>query len=315
MIYPRKGVLYVWRQHAYSDRVDLEDALKRLYELGAARSPVSLKDLADASTIPLSKAQILTNRLVSKHWVDKRIGNGIQLTGNGERKALQIIRAHRVWESYLAKEGTAIEDLHEAADKREHSTTPSKIREMESDLGHPKRDPHGDVIPTPIGEISVEQGVPLAKWPLDREARVVHVEDEPRELFTQLVAMGLTSGARLRIVKQEPNRILVHSQHLQHMLAPETAERIFVLEAPPETVPLSELLTGEHGIVEEIDESGKSMRRLLDIGVVPGSKIEVMRSAPLGDPVEFRIKDASISLRRHEANKIWVRKSDAATSA
>jgi len=102
--------------------------------------------------------------------------------------------------------------------------------------------------------------------------------------------------------------MLIHSQHLQHILAPETAERIFVVEAPSEAIPLGELLTGEQGEVIEIDESGKSLRRLLDIGLVPGSKVYTVRVAPLGDPIEFRIKGALISLRRHEANKIWIKR-------
>ena len=307
IFWPRKGLLYVWRRHRDSCRIEMEDAIKRLYELGAGQNPVSLKDMAGALEISLGEAENLTDRLLGKRWVRERQG-GLQLTDAGEQKALQITRAHRIWESYLAKEGAAIEDVHEAADRREHFTTPQKVEETESDLGHPKRDPHGDVIPSPNGEIFEEQGFPLLKWPLNREARVVHVEDEPKELFAQLIAMGLAAGARLKVIKHEPDRILVHSQHLQHILAPATAERILVVEVPAETMPLGELQTGEQATVQEIDESGKSMRRLLDIGIVPGSRIEVVRAAPLGDPIEFRIKDALISLRRHDANKVWVKK-------
>ncbi len=285
----------------------IEDAVKRLYELGMGQNSVSLRDIAGALEMSSDKTEKITEKLLSKHWISKS-NDDLQLTSTGEQKALQIIRAHRIWESYLANEGTAIEDLHEEADRSEHFATPQQIDAMEVELGYPKRDPHGDPIPSSNSEV-VESGLPLTQWPQDQEARIVHVEDEPKLLHSQLIAMGLASGAKIKIIKQEHNRILINSQHLQHVLAPATAEKIFVIEAPPEAVPLGDLLTGEEGIVEEVDESGKSLRRLLDIGIVPGSKINVVRSAPLGDPIEFRIKDAFISLRRHEANKILVKKS------
>jgi len=290
------------------ERIELEDAIKHLYELGAAGRLVPLNDMAHALGISPHKAGILAGKLIRKCLVIEQGRGNVRLTDIGERRALQIIRAHRIWESYLASKGTAIEDIHEKADRYEHFTKLKEIDEMESDLEYPRRDPHGDLIPNSNGEVHGEEGTPLTHWPPDREAQIVHVEDEPKDLFSQLVAMGLVPGARLEIIRREPHRLLVHSQHLQHILASETAQKIFVVDAPDTVMPLAELLVGEQGIVKEIDESGKPMRRLLDIGLVPGSKVEVVRVAPLGDPFEYRIKGALISLRRHEANKILVKR-------
>jgi Mn-dependent DtxR family transcriptional regulator len=125
MFWPCRGLLYVWRRQKESDRIVIEDAIKRLYELGMGQNPVSMKDMAGTLEISPSEAENLRDRMINKHWISKR-KDGLLLTSTGEVKALQIIRAHRIWESYLAKEGTAIEDLHEKADRSEHFTTPQK---------------------------------------------------------------------------------------------------------------------------------------------------------------------------------------------
>jgi Fe2+ transport system protein FeoA len=308
----RKGFLHSWKSHRESDRIAVEDAVKHLYGLGASKNPVSLNDLASALGVSLPEAESLAGKLVRKNWASKPADH-LQLTRIGERKAVAMIRSHRLVESHLARQGTAIEDVHEQADRDEHFTSLESVNAMESELGYPRQDPHGDIIPNSQGEFIGEEGVPLIEWPLGREARIVHVEDEPKALFIQLVAMGLAAGAKVRIIKREENRILVHSQHLQHILSPLTAGRIMVVDPPPQSVPLGELSAGEHGIVDEVDESGKTLRRLLDIGVVPGSEVEVIRTAPLGDPIELRVRGALITLRQHEANRIWVRKLERAS--
>jgi ferrous iron transport protein A len=69
---------------------------------------------------------------------------------------------------------------------------------------------------------------------------------------------------------------------------------------------LSELNPGERGVVVKIGGSSSTRRRIMDMGVVRGTEIIVIRRAPLGDPVEFEIKDYNLSLRKKEADKIFV---------
>jgi ferrous iron transport protein A len=69
---------------------------------------------------------------------------------------------------------------------------------------------------------------------------------------------------------------------------------------------LSELEPGDKGIVIRIDGSSSIRRRMMDMGVVRGAEISVVRVAPLGDPVEFEIKDYNLSLRRREAEYVYV---------
>ena len=75
-------------------------------------------------------------------------------------------------------------------------------------------------------------------------------------------------------------------------------------------VQLRELQPGSRGTIIRLSCRGKLRRRLMDIGVVAGTPIEVERVAPLGDPVELKIKDFHLSLRRQEAGDIWVEVED-----
>ncbi len=67
---------------------------------------------------------------------------------------------------------------------------------------------------------------------------------------------------------------------------------------------LSDLEPGQKARVAKISGSGSIKRRILDMGLVPGSEIEMERYAPLGDPVEVKLKGCHLSLRKEEAEKI-----------
>jgi len=69
---------------------------------------------------------------------------------------------------------------------------------------------------------------------------------------------------------------------------------------------LSELRPGEEGVVTRIVGKGVAVRRIADMGLIPGTKVRVLRKAPLGDPIEFEIRGYNLSLRKDEANLILV---------
>jgi len=71
-------------------------------------------------------------------------------------------------------------------------------------------------------------------------------------------------------------------------------------------MPLHELVVGQRGVVVRISGQGPVRRRMMDMGLVPGTEVKVLRVAPLGDPVEFEVKGYSLSLRKSEASNITV---------
>lgn len=69
---------------------------------------------------------------------------------------------------------------------------------------------------------------------------------------------------------------------------------------------LRELMPGKKGLVTKVTGSGPIRRRLLEMGVVPGSEVEMERYAPLGDPLEIKLKGYHLSLRKDEADMVEI---------
>jgi ferrous iron transport protein A len=70
--------------------------------------------------------------------------------------------------------------------------------------------------------------------------------------------------------------------------------------------PLGQLAPGEHGVIRRLEGDHAVVHRLMELGLVPGTDVEVVRLAPLGDPVELRLREIHISIRRSEASRIYV---------
>ncbi len=83
-----------------------------------------------------------------------------------------------------------------------------------------------------------------------------------------------------------------------------------IVPARPErrSLRLADLALGAVAVIEHVDESGPLGRRLLDLGLVPETRIRLRRRAPLGDPLEFELRGYRLCLRRAEAHEVWVRR-------
>ncbi len=232
----------------------------------------------------------------------------MRITPSGERRALELIRAHRLWERYLAdKEGLPLTALHNEAMRREHLATPEQVEALAQELGNPQFDPHGDPIPSAAGVMppQAEEGVPLTRYPIHRVARIVHVEDEPPALFSQLALLGLTPGAQVEIDERMPAQVLVWSGRQRYTLAPAAAERVFVVDAPPERMPLSEMEVGQAGRVVSVGEGAGQAGRLGLQGLQAGAEVSAVGADPLGEPVRYRVDGSGdFSLSRVEANQV-----------
>jgi Fe2+ transport system protein FeoA/Mn-dependent DtxR family transcriptional regulator len=285
----------------------MEDALKELYKIQRGEAAVQAGALARAMGISEEIAEGLIEVLVASGWAEGDVSEGIYLTRRGRERAQELIRIHRLWEHYLVeREGIPLETVHTEADRREHEITPEEAAKLDAELGHPAWDPHGDIIPDAGRRVPLPAGSPLAAYVPGDRLRVLHVEDEPPALFAQLVAMGLKPGVEVEMVERQPGRLRVKVADNLLPLAAAAAERIHAVPVPILPVLLSELPAGSVARVAEVKGSGKHQRRMLDMGLVPGAEVTVIRTAALGDPVEYRVKGTAIALRRSDANTILV---------
>jgi len=316
IFHPKLGLLARWRAARPSvQREQLEDALKFLLEQERHNRYASPEAVAGALDLSNTDTLRLLTRMESQGWLSSRDG-GIHLTSEGERWAIHIVRAHRLWERYLADEARLpLEKIHAEAHRREHGMTDEQLDSLDASLGYPNHDPHGDPIPSREGELPPPRGKQLTTWSADQPGRIVHLEDEPPLAYAQILAEGLHLGQVIRILETSQERILVSDGENEFRLAPAVAANVY-LEPIPETfsvqsgvLPLSELPHDAEAEVVALDEAcqGFTRRRLLDLGLTPGAHLQVEMRNFFGDPRAYRVRGTLIALRREQAANIWVK--------
>ena len=288
--------------------VEAEDALKMAYTLQGEGSALDTKELVRSLGLPTRLAKEVAEALVASGWAEGDIEGTIRLTEVGERRASELIRAHRLWERYLMdREGMSMEAIHAEAHRREHETKPEELDRLDAELDYPAWDPHGHAIPasgsripSPSGRSLLEEGIPESRL------RIVCLDDEPEELLAQLAVMGLEPGVDVDVLDRESDFVRLRINSNVVVLAATAARHISVIPAPALLVPLGELSSSDRARVVEIGGVGKHQRRMLDMGFVPGAEVDVIRRAPLGDPIEYRVKGTAVALRREDADSILV---------
>ncbi|NPV56937.1 MAG: hypothetical protein HPY76_09765, partial [Anaerolineae bacterium] len=210
---PRRGLLALWRASRLDvQRHRIEDALKYIFNRQQEDDPASVDALAGALNLNKHKAMTLASDLREQGLVQPNLRN-LVLTPEGQRWALQVVRAHRLWERYLVDEARVpIEQVHNIAQKREHGMTTSQIDALDASLGHPALDPHGDPIPSPEGKLRKTGGhqpadLPLTQLEVGQSGQIFHMEDEPPVAYAQLVAAGLALGQVVTVLERTPQKI------------------------------------------------------------------------------------------------------------
>jgi len=300
--------------HEVRRRVLAEDALKHLHACQRQGRPATVDSLAGVLRRRPRRVVELCRRMEAQGWIRSAEGQ-LRLTVAGEQLGLQVIRAHRLWERYLADEARVpLSRLHAMADRREHRRDAELMQAMDAAMGHPQTDPHGDPIPTPQGALPPRISERLTDWPAGKPATIVHIEDEPAAVFSQIVAEGLRPGWRIRVIDSGPDRIVFTDENETYILAPVVAANIFVVEAAPATrepsaIALTELGVGRSATVWKLDETiqGYTRRRLLDLGLTPGATVTAEYRSFLGDPTAVRVRGTLVALRREQAAHVLIR--------
>jgi len=126
----------------------IQDYLREIYKLGADGVPVSVSALAKQQGVSAASASAMVKKLAALKLAAHEPYRGITLTAAGERVAIEVIRHHRLLELYLAETlGLDVEDVHDEAERLEHVISEELEAKIDSVLGYPTHDPHGDPIP------------------------------------------------------------------------------------------------------------------------------------------------------------------------
>ncbi|MBE0683475.1 MAG: metal-dependent transcriptional regulator [Anaerolineales bacterium] len=213
----------------------IQDYLKHIYELNENGNTASTNDLAARLNIAPASVTGMLQKLasVSPALVVYKKHQGVTLTRAGEKAALEVIRHHRLLELYLVKAlGYSWDEVHAEADRLEHFISEDFEARVAEALGHPERDPHGELIPTADLTMPMDESCPLASLRTDETATVKRVSDDDPALLRHLLEIGVLPEVKVIIENYselDGNLTLhVEGQKSKIVLGTAITKRIFV---------------------------------------------------------------------------------------
>ncbi len=200
----------------------VEDYLKAIYALrseGGADGVVNTQALADYLRVAPASASNMAKKLASMGLAHHTPYRGLELSETGEKMALEVVRHHRIIETFLAEVlGLSWDKVHDEAERWEHVLSEEVEQLMMDKLGHPTRDPHGAPIPSREGTLPRdEDAMCLCEAGAGENFTVTQVADEDGATLRHLESLGVRPGALLFIERNEKVEGVLH-------LRPETGE-------------------------------------------------------------------------------------------
>ena len=180
----------------------IQDYLKHIYELTANGQPASTNALATRLDIKPASVTGMLQKLASSNTplVIYKKHQGVTLTKSGGKAALEVIRHHRLLESFLVNTlGYSWDEVHSEADKLEHVISEDFEARMAKALGNPTRDPHGELIPTADLIMPTDESCPLASLRTDETATVKRVSDDDPALLRHLQEIGVIPEVKVTV--------------------------------------------------------------------------------------------------------------------
>lgn len=212
-----------------------ENYLKTLYKL-ADRQVKKVNNIALAKELELNPATVLemVRKLVSRRLVKILPDKSLQLTDHGRKKALLIIRKHRLWEVFLTEKlKYNWNEVHELAEQLEHVESEDMVDRLEAFLDYPTFDPHGDPIPDKKGNIKSQSSIPLSTAVQGKNYTVINLADTSDTFLDYLGKLNIKPDTRLKLVEHNAydNSSTVSVQKKIIQLSEKAAKNILVQPA------------------------------------------------------------------------------------
>lgn len=182
-----------------------ENYLKLIYELALDETPVRTSQLAEGLDLSMSTVSEMLKRLSQRKLIRRQPYHGVVLTPTGCKRALKIIRRHRLWETFLYRVlGVPWSRIHHHACRLEHGTDDELEEALDQHLGAPTFDPHGDPIPSPGGKITELHRLRLDEVEDGEAAEIHQCTNENPKLLSYLASLGLQPGVEVRVLSHAP---------------------------------------------------------------------------------------------------------------
>lgn len=187
--------------------ISIQDYLKNIYELTENGDSASTNALAKKLNVSAPSVTGMVQKLASAKpaLVEYQKHQGVILTREGKRAALEVIRHHRLLEAWLVQTlGYSWDEVHEEAERLEHVISEDFESRIAAAMGHPTRDPHGEPIPTADLKMPSDESTPLSALRPNQTGIVQSVKSPETGLLRYLEGLGLVPGASFEIIEYSP---------------------------------------------------------------------------------------------------------------
>jgi DtxR family transcriptional regulator, Mn-dependent transcriptional regulator len=195
----------------------VDNYLKAILALGGPEGrAVSSTALAERLGVAPASITNMLQKLASARpsYVEYEKRRGVRLSSEGRRRALEILRHHRLIETFLYEVlDYPMEEVHEEAERLEHFISERFEERISAKLGHPKFDPHGHCIPTVDGKMPRQASEPLTSLQQDGKFVVESVSDQDAPLLKRLRAHGIVPGARIQVTRRGTEEFTLRTGH------------------------------------------------------------------------------------------------------
>jgi DtxR family Mn-dependent transcriptional regulator len=183
----------------------VEDALRTIFVRSGRGEPVSTSALAAHLGITAPTVSSMLKRLTDHGLLERTDDHHALLTPHGRKHAQEVVRRHRLLETYLVTMlDLSWDEVHDEADVLEHAVSSRLVDRIDEVLGHPTHDPHGDPIPSPAGGHDEVWGARLDTMPPGSRFRVERVYDRDSDALRYLADLGVRPGVTLEVLEHSP---------------------------------------------------------------------------------------------------------------
>jgi DtxR family transcriptional regulator, Mn-dependent transcriptional regulator len=182
--------------------ISIQDYLKNIYELTENGESASTNALARKMNVRAPSVTGMVQKMASARpaLVEYQKHQGVTLTREGKRAALEVIRHHRLLEAWLVKTlGYSWDEVHEEAERLEHVISEDFERRIAAAMGNPVRDPHGELIPTADLTMPHDETTPLSSLRPKQAAIIRRVAASDPDLLRHLESLDLIPGAQIEV--------------------------------------------------------------------------------------------------------------------
>src|SRR5688500_1132710 len=209
-----------------------ENYLKAILKLSRpAENTVSTNAIAAHLDTSAASVTDMLRKLADKELITYQKYKGAQLTEPGNKLATKLVRKHRLWEVFLVQSlGMTWDEVHDIAEELEHIQSDQLIERLDSFLGFPKFDPHGDPIPNAQGKYTLRAQLLLTELQPGQEGVVIGVKEADNSLLKHLNDKGITIGKKAKILENDAydQTIRVAIEEIELSLSGKVAQNILI---------------------------------------------------------------------------------------